>query len=65
MNNVLGDVPKMIANGKKVLPDGIRSEVTPALSKAGEYSMGMHVILYSKESYVTEKEKVKVKEEKP
>ena len=47
MNNVLGDVPAMLANGKEVLPKGIRSEVTPAISKAGEYSMGMHVILYS------------------
>lgn len=50
MNNVLGDVPEMIANGKQVLPVGIRSEVTPAISKAGLYSMGMNPILYTKET---------------
>jgi hypothetical protein len=50
MNNVLGDVPEMLANGKNPLPVGIRSETTPALSKAGVYSMGMNVILYTKET---------------
>jgi len=59
MNNVLGDVPEMLANGKDVLPHGIRSEVTPALSKAGEYSMGMHVILYSKETTDSKTERKK------
>ena len=49
MNNVLGDVPEMLANGKKLLPDGIRKEVTPPISKVGEYSIAMHAVFNSKE----------------
>lgn len=40
MNNVLGDVPEMLANGKPLLPEGIRKEVTPSISKVGNNSIG-------------------------
>ena len=45
----MNDIPHLLANGKKVLPDGIRNEVTPAISKVGYFSYNMFPLFSSKD----------------
>ena len=45
----MNDIPEILANGKKVLPPGIRKEVTPAISKIGQFSYNLFPLFSSKD----------------
>lgn len=45
----MNDIPEILANGKKVLPPGIRKEVTPAISKLGQFSYNLFPLFSSKD----------------
>ena len=64
MSGVLGDVPEKLANGKRILPEGIRDDVTPPISKVGEHSIPLHPAFYTKES-ILKAGKKDTQEERP